>query len=160
MILKTELDLSDVVDAFEQVGDHLERNLKTALKLSADLVAGQAKAEHIYTDRSHVLTDSIAAGEPTGSLRGGDLDVEVGAGAPYALFVEEDTKPHPIEPKKKKWLRWPVEGGFAFAKKVQHPGTTGTHFLANALDAKTAEIEQVVGDAVELSFLESGLQSS
>jgi len=85
----------------------------------------------------------------------------------YALFVEEDTKAHEIWPKagyKFKGplregqtrrghgagpheyvvgrgiaLRWKDAGGEQhFARVVHHPGTTGTHFMADA--ANSAEI--------------------
>lgn len=52
--------------------------------------------------------------------------------APYARFVHDGTRPHVIEPDKKRALRWPVPGGFRFAKKVNHPGYRGDAWLRRA----------------------------
>lgn len=52
--------------------------------------------------------------------------------APYARFVHDGARPHVIEPDKKRALRWPVPGGFAFAKKVNHPGYRGDAWLRRA----------------------------
>lgn len=52
--------------------------------------------------------------------------------APHALFVHWGTKPHVIEPKNKKALRWPAGGQFAFAKRVNHPGYRGDPWLVRA----------------------------
>lgn len=69
---------------------------------------------------------------------------------PYALWVEEDTKPHIIEPISAAVrgtgpgpheyvvgrgiaLRWKdAGGGEHFARIVHHPGTTGFHFMKHA----------------------------
>jgi hypothetical protein len=55
----------------------------------------------------------------------------------YALFVEEDTKPHEIAAKNAgalafDWAAGPT-GGMFFAQSVHHPGTTGKHFLKDSL---------------------------
>lgn len=60
----------------------------------------------------------------------------VEAYAPYALYVHEGTKPHVIEAKNVKVLRFPSSGGMVtFAQKVNHPGTQGRPFLTEALTA-------------------------
>ena len=69
-----------------------------------------------------------------------------GAGAGYAKWVEEGTKPHPIFPIRRKWLHWFEDGSGAsvpipygvggtdkynsrFSKGVQHPGTAAQPFF-------------------------------
>lgn len=52
--------------------------------------------------------------------------------APHARFVHWGTRPHVIRPKKRKALRWPVGGTFAFAKKVNHPGYEGDAYFVKA----------------------------
>lgn len=48
----------------------------------------------------------------------------------YAVFVNSGSRPHTIEAKDKKSLRWAGVGGrFNFAKKVHHPGYAGSHFI-------------------------------
>lgn len=57
----------------------------------------------------------------------------VGSNLPHALIEHEGTRPHVILPKKAKVLRFPVRGGgIVFAKRVNHPGTTGSFFLVRA----------------------------
>jgi hypothetical protein len=53
--------------------------------------------------------------------------------APYARFVHDGTRPHLILPKKKKALRWPVNGRFVFSKKgVKHPGNKPDKWMERA----------------------------
>lgn len=52
--------------------------------------------------------------------------------APHARFVHDGTRPHVILPKDRKVLRWPVPGRFAFARKVNHPGTKPDTWLVDA----------------------------
>jgi hypothetical protein len=71
----------------------------------------------------------------------------IGTNVEYASDVEYDTKPHIIEPKNKKALRWevgrkarlakgisPKYAKYAFAKRVKHPGTTGHHMFLKGIN--------------------------
>lgn len=64
--------------------------------------------------------------------------------APYARFVHDGARPHVIEPDKRKALRWPVPGGFAFAKKVHHPGYKGDAWLRRAANQALPIFEQAL----------------
>lgn len=76
------------------------------------------------------LAGSIRA-QPVMSLRGPMWRVE--STVPYAPFVEEDTRPHVIRPRRPGGvLRFKVGGRTVYARIVHHPGTTGQHFLARA----------------------------
>ena len=55
--------------------------------------------------------------------KGKGQSYEVIAEAPYAGFVEYGTSPHVILPKRKKVLRFEVNGRVVYARKVHHPGT-------------------------------------
>lgn len=57
---------------------------------------------------------------------------------PYAKFVEYDTAPHVITPKKAKALRFRVDGHLVFAARVMHPGTTGAFMLTKS----TAQVQR------------------
>ncbi len=157
-MLHIEVDVEAVVKAVDRARDNLARNVPLALQLSADLVAGQAKTVHDYTDRSGMLTNSIAPDMVEGTFEGGNLSVVVAAGAAYGLFVEKGTRPHTIKPRYRRMLRWPAEGGFVFARKVRHPGTEPRHFLANALEAKVRDIDEAMQDATMLSFAQAGFE--
>ena len=158
MALKFELDVEGIVAAFKKAEKRLGENIPVALSLGANLVVNQAKEVHDYQDRDGELTKSIMADEVEGTFEQGNLQVVVSAGAPYALFVEEGTRPHKIRPRFKKALRWPIEGGFAFAQEVNHPGTDATNFLANAGEAKLPAMAEVIEDAATLSFLQAGFE--
>lgn len=52
--------------------------------------------------------------------------------APYAVFVHWGSRPHVIEPRNRRVLRWPSGGAFAFARRVNHPGYAGDAYLVDA----------------------------
>lgn len=59
--------------------------------------------------------------------------VRVGAkSVPYAIYVEEGTPPHPIDPKMPKYALW-WAGAPHPVNHVNHPGAEATHFMKNAL---------------------------
>lgn len=50
-----------------------------------------------------------------------------------ARYVEDGTRPHPIFPRRKKWLRWmDASGNQHWRKFVNHPGTKPNPFLKRA----------------------------
>ena len=59
----------------------------------------------------------------------------------YAMFVIFGSKPHIIEPKDKKALRF---GNFIFAKKVNHTGYKGDNFMQNALKETFNNMENLI----------------
>lgn len=157
-MLQFDVDVEGVVAALKVAGQNLGKYVPMALEMGGDLVAVEAKQNHAYTDRTGELTNSIVRDEVQGSFDGQDLRCTVSAGAPHATFVELGTKPHKIRPKYRKALRWPVEGGFAFARSVDHPGTQPTFFLRRAVEVKFLEVQQFIADATELSFAEAGFE--
>lgn len=52
--------------------------------------------------------------------------------AKYAAAVEDGSGPHIIRARKKKALRFVVDGQVVFAKSVRHPGTRPRPFLSKA----------------------------
>ena len=71
--------------------------------------------------------------------------------APHALFVQFGTRPHVITPSKKKALRWPSGGAFAFAKRVNHPGYRGDAYLVRAADDAVRQFAAIVDRALKES---------
>lgn len=65
--------------------------------------------------------------------------VHVIAGIPgvtnYLGYEMFGTVPHVIRPRRARALRFEMAGKIVFATKVNHPGTTGSHFLERALAA-------------------------
>jgi hypothetical protein len=150
-------DLAALARMFKDLPHRLEANVAVAVRMGADEAANQARQHHDYIDRSGVLTNSIDSDGPTGSLGGNDLSASVSAGAPYALYVEGGTRPHKIKPRDRHVLRFPVNGGFAFAGEVNHPGTAPVLFLQHAVEHTAPRLEnELIPDAVELSFIQAG----
>lgn len=52
--------------------------------------------------------------------------------ARYAEAVHDGTPAHIIRPRRKRVLRFVVDGRVVFARQVRHPGTTGRPWLATA----------------------------
>lgn len=70
--------------------------------------------------------------------------------APYARFVHDGARPHLIEPAKRQSLRWPVPGGFRFAKRVNHPGYKGDAWLRRAATQALPTFERVLADLLKI----------
>lgn len=70
-----------------------------------------------------------------GTLKSGPyVDVVAGGkGIQYTMFEHDGTPPHEIRARRKKYLRFVLNGQVVFRKRVWHPGTTGTLFLTMAL---------------------------
>jgi hypothetical protein len=60
-----------------------------------------------------------------------------GSDVPYALYVEEGTRPHEIRAKNAPFLVffWPKVGRVVHFKRVQHPGTRPYKFLQRAQES-------------------------
>ena len=59
-----------------------------------------------------------------------------GSNAPYTLYPDQGTKPHPIYPKKpggRLVFFWPKVGHVVILRSVQHPGNRGSKFLERGL---------------------------
>lgn len=56
-----------------------------------------------------------------------------GKGIDYVGYEHDGTRPHEIRARRKKALRFIVDGQVVFRQRVWHPGTTGTLFLEMAL---------------------------
>lgn len=98
--------------------------------------------DNFMEDLAEDVYDTMVAKAPvkTGRLKE-DLDWEynprtkvarIGArSVPYAIYVEEGTPPHSIDPKLKKALWW--EGLAHPVNHVNHPGATASHFMKESL---------------------------
>lgn len=111
----------------------LDRELHTAMQLSADAIAAEARTTTSFKDRSGNLRASIQPGPVEGRFSTGDLRVDVLAGGAfsgvrYAEFVE-----------------------FGTDRMV------GRRFLRDALDTIFPRATEIIQDAVQLAIEEAGL---
>lgn len=105
-------------------------------KLVLDIRGNVDKKLHLVGDVllgiSRSLTP-IGKGAGSSRLKGAtdytvkDGNLRIGNNVEYAIFVEKDTKPHIIRPKKAKALYW--KGAGHPRKIVHHPGTKAQPFL-------------------------------
>ena len=56
-------------------------------------------------------------------------------GMRYTGVEEEGSAPHEIRPRRRKALRFTVNGAVVFRSRVWHPGTKGSRFLSSSLAA-------------------------
>ena len=113
--------------------DGVEQRLENASLAEASTLADLAKAEmnqHNYQNRTGRLTASMSARTARTGGMGFVSIVEIKA--PYALWVDEPTKPHVIEAKNATYLRFKVRGSWVMTKRVHHPGTRGAWFSLRA----------------------------
>lgn len=90
-------------------------------------------AMHLEGAVKDTITDFTRTGQLRASVRvrvqGNTATIFAGTKLNYARYVDEGTRPHVIRTVKKKALRWPTTGGYAFAKYVNHPGFKGHHYM-------------------------------
>lgn len=86
---------------------------KDSIKISETKYNGKSINTRIYTDA--VVYDSAGRGYNLGSL------------------IEHGTRPHTIEPARKKCLKFEIDGKIILASHVFHPGTTANPHFQMAL---------------------------
>ena len=158
-MIVVRIDARQLAEGARRIWPALDRNVGTALAMTADLVASNARRTSLFADRSGKLRTSIMPAAPTGTFSRGTADVAVEAGAAstvYAPAVHDGSVAHEIRPRAGRVaLRWGVSGGFRFAKVVRHPGTSPRPFMAHALDEESMKFERIFGEAVEAAFGEA-----
>lgn len=116
-------------------------DVRRQLARIGDMMAGHA-ADRTAEDLEAQIEDAAGAHTKTGALFRSVTKARVPGGweishdaqiAPYAVFVHWGTRPHRIEPRKKRALRWPGGGaGFVFSRGVNHPGYAGDAWMVRA----------------------------
>lgn len=160
MSIEIEIDTSAVEEAIDKFEGTLDSQLTVAMSLAMDRVANDASMRAPQGETGH-LRQSIQALPTQGRFSSGDLEGQVTAAAPYALYVEEGTRAHVIRPRHRRALKWPVEGGFRWAKRVKHPGTRPQPFMGPAIESIVfgdgGEVGRILDDAVAVAARQAGL---
>jgi hypothetical protein len=156
VFVSSEAARAELAHKIEQVAAATRQALGQSVALATQVARATTKFKDGPTQ---ALRKSIMRGER------GPFSLYVKADAGHALFVEEDTKPHVIRAKLARGAQGPSAPGqsrggrtglltFQIAGRwiskpfVNHPGTKGTHFMANARDQ---------GEAALLRFVEVGI---
>lgn len=80
---------------------------------------------------------------------GSEFTATITTGVPYARFVEEGTRPHVIEPRRKKALAFRGRGGRIVRRRVMHPGTRGVFFMRRGWEASQPHIRRRYANALQ-----------
>jgi len=161
MITLRLVGLSEAVSVLQRLPAKLER--QTILRMS-QVAYDEAQRGALRHSKTGALVQSLYnRAIPTGRAVGHDTQR-----APYAGYVNLGTRPHVIRPKaggqssnsgefgpvrvgKRKALRWVVGNGYAFAKKVNHPGYRGDAYLISAATMAVREFAAAVNAAFKES---------
>lgn len=145
--IEFELDIAGIVNAIDTGGTQ-------GLRLAGDFVAIEAKAR--APQRTGQLVNSIQAQPVEGNLSEGTASITIGAGAPYAGFVEFGTGIHAggeriwIEPVNRRALRFPVAGGgFAFSSGHYIDGMKAQPYLVPAVEENIGPIGDILASAID-----------
>lgn len=120
---------SELRAAWGQVYGTVKRAASTGVTRGVREGAAEIRARHTFRNRTGTLERSVE-GFAVGWVSEERFEGRIRAGASYASFVEEPTRPHEIRVRRAVWLRWEDSGGDVhFAKRVRHPGTRGQPFM-------------------------------
>ena len=132
------VDGADVVASrMDSINSNLKKRMEEAMAISVRDIQERARSTHRFTTRTGEAERSIEA-EVTGS--GTSLHGTVGTTRLITIYLHQGTRPHDIEPRSKKVLRWTSGGKFVFAKRAHNPGIKKDPFIFNAADAEADNI--------------------
>lgn len=139
--MSSAIEIKEFDSALNKVfEDYLKERLKLVGKLVVD------KANEILIRQSNYGHDSKHFHTLKYKVEG--LDVVIYSGDEVLGYIEHGTKPHIIEPNKKKSLKFNVEGNEHFSKKVHHPGTDPRPFLSQAIFVSRDEIIRIMTTSI------------
>jgi len=141
----------DITVKDKKFNKQLEKLAKTHGKqLNEALVGATLSAHKFAVNKAPVDEGSLKQQIGFDILKGG-FTGEIESKAPYSAAVEEGTKPHKIEIKKKKVLAGKGvsgnsnSGGWSiWGTKVQHPGTKPQPFMYPAFIVGKKRLEQLI----------------
>lgn len=139
----------DAAKSLERAQRTLNEEIMHALARTAELASSYAKTSALYKSHTYGLRSSVQWGAQLGAS---SAHAVMRASAPYAAFVENGTRPHTIEPKRKSTLRFVQNGAVRFSRIVHHPGTRARPFMAQAQDRATPLLERLMGEAFVRAF--------
>lgn len=158
-MIRVELDLSPLAEAMRALDQNLDESLALAMQQAGDFVSDRARSFHNYVDHTFDLTGSIHAEPVGGTFTQGTLHVDVVADAPYAKFVEDGTRAHPIRATRAKALRFRGrDGRYVFRRSVRHPGTKPRYFLKGALEQCFPQVLDQSVHGLVRAFEKSGFE--
>lgn len=124
-----ELDPGELEGVMRQLDRHLVTVIHKAVELAVEAGAQTAFASARFRDRTGRARGRIMGYLTRLTARG--ADGRVVCAVPYASFLNEGTRAHPIHARAGGALRWEDGSGDThYARVVQHPGTSADGFMA------------------------------
>ena len=156
--MNLRLDISGatgLLSALQRFPRETEEEVHRAVVDGTGIVQAEARAKHRFVSKTGNAERNIPTRFPDRMT--GEVYLDTG-NAPELRFIHEGTKPHLILPKDKKRLRWATPGGgWAFARRVHHPGTKPDQFLYEAASAEQSAVVERFGRAVQAAKQRAGL---
>jgi len=148
--MNLRLDISGatgLLSALQRFPQETEADVHGAVVDSAGMIQVRARAVHRFISRTGNAERNTLARFPDRMTGEVYLDTR---NAPELRFIHEGTKPHLI--------RWATPGGgWAFAGRVNHPGTKPDQFLYEAAATEQSAVVERFGRAVQAAKQRVGL---
>jgi len=159
MEISLNIRADKLLEAFAKAPQAVRDHLRIAVKSSTVDVQRVARKYHKFVTKIGSVERAVTVVFPDEMTGRVFLNPAI---AKHAVFLHEGTRPHRIEPKRRRLLRWaaPLGGGgkgFAFARHVNHPGTKPDPFLYTALEARRDSIQAKMDKATDAALREAGL---
>ena len=140
-MISVHIDAREFYRWLHNARDQLRVNAKQTFGQGVALGVAHARATTKFKDQTGALRKSIDR------VPHGEWGWKLRATAPHAVFVEKGTKPHRIEARNARALRYVQHGQIRFSRSVQHPGTKPTHFLDDAATVVTQFLDHRMEEA-------------
>ena len=127
--------LHELIGKLGALPENLQDELEIAVKVSVRDIRERALSEHEWISRTGATEREGIVSSINGLLGVVEL------ATPNAIGLHQGRSPHVIMPRNKTILRFPVNGEFVFARKVNHPGNKAEPFLFNAAEKEEPAIQ-------------------
>ena len=151
-MIEVRIDASAFRAWLRKAGEDFEARARQALGQSTALALAHAKATTLFKDGTGEGRKGPHLRQTIVRFQRSTWATGIKATARHAKFVEDDTRPHRIEARRAKALRFVWRGQLTFRRGVNHPGTTGTHFMAKAGEVGRRALEDFVERAARHAF--------
>lgn len=145
-LIDVHVDTSGFRSWFHRAAEESLVNVRQTFGQGVALAHAHARATQSFKDRTGALRKSITRGQKSTWVH------FLKASAKHALWVEEKTNPHRIEARNGGMLRFRFHGAIVFRRSVNHPGTKGAHFMADAATVGARFLDWRMEDAITRAF--------
>jgi hypothetical protein len=147
-VIEIRIDAAAFRESIMRASRELQAGARQALGQSAQMAVEAARSTPLFKDGKSTphLRETISR------VRSGPWAWAIKASAKHALFVEKGTKPHRIEARRRKTLRFVQHGEVRFRRWVWHPGTKPTYFMQISADLAGDSLVEMLERAADRAF--------